>query len=127
MNALDRAAWIAAFNSVLAIADAYPSIPLPDISTYSSNGISWYLRGDAARQQMATLEQALPCELTGGIDPDRSTHYQLTGTLGGLTVTITALAGSVAEKRVTGTRTVEDVDWVRLPVQDETPESGTQA
>lgn len=124
MTPEDRAARIAALRAVLTLAEDHPEIPLPEISTYSRSNISWYLPSRDAAWQMGRLEQVLDCELTASAsrigDRDR---YELKGTLGGLTVMISAPAELVAERRVTGTRTVEDVDWVRLPAD---PESGDE-
>ena len=122
MTPQERAARIAALRSVLDIAERYPDIPLPEISTYGSDNINWYLPGQNAARRMAFLERVLDCELTPGTrrSGDRDL-YELKGTLGGLTVTVSAPALLVAERKVTGTRTVEDVEWIRKLAD---PESG---
>lgn len=125
MTAPDRAERIAALRTVLAIAEAHPEIPLPDIATYSSSAIFWSLRGDHAARHMAVLEEALPCGLTVHIERravSSDDRYELKGTIGGYTVTVSAPAPVVAEKRVIGTRQVEDIDWARKPVPADEPQ-----
>ena len=131
MSAPGRAAWFAAVREALGIAEAHPGIPLPEINTsvYSPGNVTWWLRGEDAARDMATLEAALAssgCELTASARELNGTdRYELRGTLGGLTVVVSALAELVAEKRVTGTRMepVAVVEWERRPA-DEAPESG---
>lgn len=118
MSAQDRAARIAALKAVLAITEKYPDIPLPEISTYSSDNVYWGLYGAESARRMALLEQALECELTASARKSGDRYrYELKGTLGDLAVTVSAPADLVAERKVTGSHTVEDVDWVRLPVE----------
>ena len=122
MTPEDRAAWIAAFRTVLDIAEAHPDIRLPYITTVGNVEVDWYLWPDAnyrepgrAARDMATLEQAIPCKLTGRIS-ERGDRYELAGTLGGIAVKVTATAGEVAEYTVTGQEVIEHRDWIRRPV-----------
>jgi hypothetical protein len=125
MSATDRAARIAVFRQVLDIMEADESLPLPFLGTR----IAWSLYAAGNARLAARIEAALPCELTGAPAAGNEARYALTGEIGGIAVVIEAWTSDMAEKRVTGTRTaeVDVVEWVRLPVQDETPESGTQA
>jgi hypothetical protein len=108
---------LAVFRQVLDIVEA-GALPVPDLAPAV---ITWYLPGrpERVRREMAALEAALPCEFTGGVNPKDDSHYRLTGAIGGIPVVIGARAESVAEKRVTGTRVVEDVEWRRLPAGTE--------
>jgi hypothetical protein len=122
VSAPDRAAWIAAVRKVLDILEADPLLPLPFVNL---GQVRWTLYGDRATpQKLAALEKALPCEFTGGMSVSTRDFYELRGEIGGVGIVIEAWAEFVAKRTVTGTRTVEDVEWVRLPAE---PESGERA
>jgi hypothetical protein len=130
VSAPDRAAWLAAIREALGIAEAHPGIPLPEINTsaYSPGNVTWWLRGDDAARDMATLEAALAssgCVLAASTRQLNGTdRYELRGTLRGLTVAVSAPAVLVAEQKVTGTRTENVVEWVR---RTGGPENGENA
>lgn len=122
MSAPDRAAWIAALKDILAMLDADPGIPMASIMS-SLNQVEWWLSpGDETARMMARIEAALPCEMTGAIDPKDATYYRLSGDLHGVPVRVIARADHVAERTVTGTVTTEVVEWTRKPVEPETAE-----
>lgn len=129
MTPEERAARIAARKAVIEIAEWYPEVPLPEITTYRADGwtADWYFYGAQSARRMALVEEDLRnrgCALSASSrrsgDTDR---YELKGSLGDLAVTVSAPAALVAARKVTGTRTEEIVDWVRLPVEPG-PESG---
>jgi hypothetical protein len=112
VSAPGRAEGLAAYRAALdAVEQAGDGIPLPDLASHS--GITWHLFTPDARRVAFGLEAALPCELTGAIDPKDAKYYQLTGSLHGVPVTITGRVGDLAERKVTGTTVVEQVEWVR--------------
>jgi hypothetical protein len=121
MSAPDRAAFLAACRTVLDVAEADESLPLP---TLTSSRIRFSLYGAWPVRLMAALEAALPCEFTGGTDPEHPDEYLLSGEIGGVPVQVVAFATDVAERKITGITTVETVEWVRLPApeQNETTE-----
>lgn len=118
----DRAAWIAGMRKLLGILEANPGLPLPAVYGTGNRAI-WNLFAGSPRQ-IAEVEKILGVPLTGAIDPENDTYYVLSGDLDGLPVAIRAWTQYVAERRVTGTRTVEDVEWVRLPAEDATDDDG---
>jgi hypothetical protein len=113
-----RAAWIAGTRKVADLLKAHPDLPVPLIS--SIKGAVWNVYGNGAR--VAAVEAMLGIPLTGAIDPGDDNFYILSGELDGMPAEIHAFSSHVAERKVTGTRTVEDVEWIRLPVENETPE-----
>lgn len=118
----DRAAWLAVVRQVLDIVEADPSLPLPFVG---ADRVFWSLYGERATpRKLAALECALPCEFTGGMSDAAKGMFELRGEIGGIPVLIDAWAESVAERKVTGVTTVEQVEWVRLPAD---PESGERA
>ena len=110
----DRAAYIAGMRRLMDILEASPDLPLPE--QHHRQPVTWWLTLGTP-QQVAALEAALGVTLAGSIDED-VTYYNLDGDLDGMKVRVKAWATKVAERRVTGTRTVEDVEWVRLPAED---------
>jgi hypothetical protein len=128
----DRAAYIAGMRQLLDALEADPELPLP--MDGHQTPLTFSLRvghgRDAVPKIMAALEAALPGDLAVSIDDGSMPTYALRGRVfGSVSIEITAWAGEVAEKRVTGTRTVEDVEWVRLPAgpeatdDDDSPEA----
>jgi hypothetical protein len=117
-----RAAWIAGIRKVLDLLEADPDLLMP--GTWGSAPLTWYAYG--SRRQIAAVEKALGIPLTGAIDPEDEHYYLLDGDLDGMPVRIRAWASEVVERRVTGTRTVEDVEWVRLPAGDEPAQDQTE-
>jgi hypothetical protein len=126
-----RAAWIAGMRKLLDILEADPSLRLPEAG--ERQGVTFFLYASMnERKDMAALEAAIPVPFTAAIpDPDKPMpEYILTGDMDGLTVVIKSYANYVAERHVIGTRTVEDVEWVRLPAVDdeaETPEGPAES
>jgi hypothetical protein len=128
MSAPDRAARIADARTLLDILEADESLPLPGELKH----LGFYFRADGptpagARRQLAVLESAIPAAFEAGhADPDGS-EWIVDGVMpGGVKVKLRAWTRHVAEE-VTTTRQAEVTEWVRLPVQDEAPESGEQA
>lgn len=116
-----RTGWFRAVRKILAAAEDN-GLPLPRIDAGNARiGVF----GDPAdvRRLVAAAETALSEMLgvtftprTEIVDVSGTEFYYLeAGTACGLAVSISAVAGHVAEKRVTGRRLVEDAEWVRLP------------
>jgi hypothetical protein len=106
---------------IIGIVEADSAIPVPYVSGRQA---AWSLYDTNTAPLAARIEAALPCELTGDVVAGNESRYALSGEIDGIAVVIEAWTSDMAEKRVTGTRTVEDVEWVRLPVaeQNETTE-----
>lgn len=121
----ERAAWIAGMRQLLDALEANPDLPLPmdGVSLPLLFSLKTLFRDDDARKAMAALETALPAEYAASIDDRGPLAYKLEGVaFGAVKVEISAYAEHVAERRVLGTRTVEDVEWVRLPAGPEAAE-----
>jgi hypothetical protein len=125
----DRAAYIAGMRKLLGILEANPHLPLP----YSGSRfpLSLDVPYGQDRAVLAAWEEALPVPLAAHIrepgsdaDNDAGSRYDLDGDLLGLRIRIRAHVDRVAERRVLGTRTVEDVEWVRLPAEDPAGSAG---
>lgn len=125
----ERAAWIAGMRQLLDALEANPDLPLPmdGVSLSLLFSLKTLFRGDDTRKAMAALEAALPAEYAVTVEESRMPAYKLEGlAFGAVKVEISAYAEYVAERRVIGTRTVEDVEWVRLPAEpegDDSPEA----
>jgi len=116
----DRAVYIVGMRRLMDILEADPALPLPEMHDRQNQPVTFWLpvaSGRTARQMLAALESAIEIPLTGRID-DEGRYYLLEGDLDGMKIRIKAWADDVAERRVTGTRTVEDVEWVRLPAEN---------
>lgn len=118
-----RAGWISGMRTLLDILEANPELPLP--SAGSSYPLHLPVPYGRDRAVLAMWERALPVQLTahirdGGseVDVKDGNYYDLDGDLDGLKVRARAHTDHVAEKRVTGTTTVETVEWVRFPTED---------
>lgn len=89
-----------------------PEIPLP-VTGRGASRILIMFHGDDARMTLATAARALPCSwdkrVSGG--GESTEFFDLLGTVGALTVELTALREAVCERIVTGTeeREVEEV------------------
>jgi len=114
-----RAAVIAAWRAVLDALEPHESLPMP---VFGSGRAVFHLYGTVAQGQMAALEEALPCEFTESISDEARDDpwFRLTGEIGGVPVVITAQAALVADKQVIGRHVVEDVGWVRKPLEPAT-------
>lgn len=124
MSRPGRAAVLATWQAVLDALKADESLPLPYFGPAGlSGGDVSFTTGSAA--EMTAVERALPCEFTPRIEgPDRERPaYVLAGEINGRPVTISAYADRVAERKVTGVTTVEQVEWVR---KGAAPEEGEQ-
>lgn len=130
MTSDQRTAWLTSVRAVLDAVETHPDLPQPLIlhgdAEFWTPG--W---GAAARQAFAAAEAALAGSLgvtfAGGIrdsSPGDGYYYALTATMPGLTVVIKAVAGEVAEQKVTGQTVTEITEWVRRPA--ETPEDDGQ-
>jgi hypothetical protein len=111
----DRAAYIAGMRRLMDILEANPDLPLPE--QHHQQPVTWWMVS-AGPREIAAVESILGGPLAGHIDPEHDNWFNLDGELGGMRIRIRGWATSVAERRVTGTRTVEDVEWVRLPAED---------
>lgn len=120
MSTPDRAAFLAGMRKLLDLLEAHPGLPLPAIVGGTA---TWHIYN--GQREVLAVEEMLAVPLTGGIDPENDTYYVLSGDLDGMPVQIRAWAGDVAERRVAGTRVVEDVEWVRLPALPEAREDET--
>ena len=128
----DRAAWVTDLRKVLEVIGSHPDLPLPYAS---SDGIVFFLLdtiGSIGAPRIladaeAALTEALGVTFTGRHGDEgktgESNYYLLEARLeNGTPLTIKAWDTSVAESRVTGTRVVEDVEWVRLPAEAAEPD-----
>jgi hypothetical protein len=124
----ERAARIADAQALLDILRADESLPLASELKH----LGFYFRaGDmsapGARRELAALEAAIPAEFDDGHADENGGDWIVTGVMpGGVKVTLHAWARDVARK-VTVVKEAEVNEWVRLPVEDEAPESGEQA
>ena len=112
----ERSARIADAQALLDLLKADDSLPLPS----EMLNLGFYFRADGraaeARRRLAALEAAIPAEFGPGYEDASS--WVIDGVMpGGVKVKLKAWARDVVEKKVTGTRVVEDVEWVRLPVE----------
>ena len=121
----DRAGWIAGMRQLLDILEADPELyaPGPGRAWPLTIDIGYMVANEAA--QVAAWEQALGVPLeqhlrAGGGEEDTrdGPYFDLDGMLGGLRIRIRARLDQVAERRVLGTRVIEDVEWVRLTAED---------
>jgi len=120
----DRAAYIADMRRLMDILEANPDLPLP--GSGSGHPFILSMPFGAVPAHLAAWEAALGIPLTahirGGLgepDSDDGTYYDLEGQVEGLKIVIRAWRDEAVERRVTGTRTVETVEWVRLPAEPE--------
>lgn len=121
MSAPDRAAWARVMRLIIGIAEDNPGIPTPFMGSAKAG---WSLYDGNDGTLAARIEALLPCELTGDVKAGSEDRYTLSGEIDGIAIEIEAWTSSMAEKCVTGTRTVDKVEWVRLPVSGDEPESG---
>lgn len=125
MTALDRVAWIAVGRLILDLVETDPELPLP---MFTSTGFKWGLYASPTAPVVARIEAALPCELSGlSVLAGNEDRCVLAGVIDGIPVIVEGWTSDLAERRVTGTTVVEQVEWVRLPAQGEAPESGASA
>lgn len=135
----DRAAYTAGLRQLADVLDANPDVPLPYHGSGTPMGLN-FLAGADPKSALAAAVRAFPCDFAKN-SPDGSfgsQYYQLTGTLHGLKVALTAYRDAVCERVVTGTRgvtetvpdpdvadtrpmvertrTVEDVEWRCTPL-----------
>lgn len=119
MTAPDRAEVIAVHRRVLDLTESNPQVPLPYLRP---DGVHWYVTAERRpAAAMAAIEAALPCEMTGSVEGGK---YLLSGVLAGVAVEVEAYAADVADRKVTGTRVVEDVEWVRKPAEPQDAAEG---
>lgn len=133
-----RAGWFADVRAVLDVAQAHPELPRPGTR---EDAVEFFLLGTVGgggqaprilASAEAVLSAALGVTFAGRAgDQDNAgerCYYLLEATLpGGTTLRVKAWNTAVAEKRVTGQRVVEDVEWVRLPVPPGEPARDGQA
>jgi hypothetical protein len=104
MTASDRAAYIAGMRKLMDILEADPGLPLPTEGTRLPLG--WGLWDDGARDQMAALARAIPCRweksAREGYDGGPA-YFDLTGSLDGVTLAVTAHRDAVCTRVVVGT------------------------
>lgn len=133
-----RAAWIEAQRWLHGRLEADTALPIsPDMDGAPASPHSIYLNGlygKQARDALAAWEDMLraegtsfdgkPGSVTGASDPY---YWDLEWEIFGTPMRVRFTLTQVAEKRVTGTRVVEDLEWVRLPALDENPEGAEAA
>ena len=135
----EREAYISGLRKLADALEAHPEVPLP--TSGSRMHLSWNLWDDSAREQMAAVARGIPCrwakETRDGYDGGPA-YFDLTASLDGLRLKVTAERDSVCTRVVTGTRevtetvkdpdalaavpevevtrTVEDVEWQCHPL-----------
>jgi hypothetical protein len=101
-----RTAYIEGLRALAAVLETNPEIPLPHEGHIGE--INWFLFN--GREQLAAIARAIPCTWNKRVWGKDGEHFELKGSLAGLTLALNANRQAVCTRRVTGTeeREVEE-------------------
>lgn len=107
-----RAAYAKGLRALAGILEASPGIPLPYHGTDAEIAINAFLHSQDPRAEMAATVRAFSGvtwakETRDGQGPDDS-YFDMTGSLHGIRLRLTAFRDAVCERVVTGTREVTE-------------------